>query len=367
MKVPPLDLKAQFQTIQEDIHRHINDVFSSQHFILGPLVEELESEIAALCGVKYGIGVASGSDAILLSLMALNINEGDAVITTPFTFFSTVSAITRLKAKPIFVDVEKDSLNMNPERLKRVSLRKVKAILPVHLYGQLAKMEGICAWADQRNIPVLEDAAQAIGASRNGRPAGNWGRLTALSFYPTKNLGGAGDGGMIVTNDENLAERLKSLRDHGAKKRYFHDEVGINSRLDALQAAVLLSKLPHLQKWNEERRKIAEDYRRELSGLPLALPQEDPTNTHIYHQFVIRTDRRDDLKAFLDKEGIYTAVFYPVPLHLQKCFQFLGHQEGEFPEAERAANEVLALPIYPELGKERFEIVVDAVRKFFKK
>ena len=365
MKVPPLDLRAQYKTIQEDVLRRVNDVFSSQHFILGPMAEQLEREIASLCGVGYGVGVASGSDALLLSLMALNVKEGDIVVTTPFSFFSTVSSITRLGAKPYFVDIDPETFNLEPDLLAGVQPVGVKAVLPVHLYGQLARMEEIISWAQSSGVALLEDAAQAIGASRHGRMSGNWGTLTAFSFYPTKNLGGAGDGGMIVTSDDELAERLRSLRDHGAKRRYYHDVVGVNSRLDALQAAVLLAKLPHLKAWNEQRRAIADRYRQELADLPIKLPIEEAGNEHVYHQFVIRTDRRDELKAFLDQEGIYTAIFYPIPLHLQECFGFLGYNEGDFPEAEKAAKEVLALPIYPELGEERLEIVVSAMKRFF--
>lgn len=366
MKVPPLDLQAQFQQIKDDVLRRLDQVLESQHFILGPLVNELEEKIATLSGVPHGIGVASGSDALLLSLMALNVRQVDVVVTTPFSFFSTVSAITRLGARPHFVDIDPETYNLNADLLNDVPRPGLKAVLPVHLYGQLADMEKITSWASAMNAAVVEDAAQAIGATLNGRPAGNWSTLTAFSFYPTKNLGGAGDGGMIVTTDGELAERLRSLRDHGAKQRYYHDEVGINSRMDALQAAFLLSKLPHLKAWDAKRKEIANRYRTEFADLPITLPVESPGNEHIYHQFVIRTERRDELKAFLDQEGIYTAIFYPIPLHLQKCFSFLGYNQGDFPEAEKAAREVLALPIYPELGEERFGMVVEALKKFFK-
>lgn len=365
MKVPPLDLKAQFQTIRDDALARIDSVFDSQHFILGPMVEELESRMAALCGAKHAVGVASGSDALLLSLMALGVQNGDKVVTTPFSFFSTVSSITRVGARPHFVDIDPDTFNLDPDLLAEVHPVGVKAVLPVHLYGQLAHMEDITSWAAASDVAIVEDAAQAVGASRNGRISGSWGELGAFSFYPTKNLGGAGDGGMIVTSDDRLAERLRCLRDHGARRRYFHSEIGINSRLDALQAAVLLAKLPHLGSWNAERKAIAGQYREALAGLPLKLPTELPGNDHTYHQFVIRTERRDELKTFLDSEGIYTAIFYPVPLHLQECFGFLGYEAGDFPEAERAAREVLALPIYPELGRDRFEVVVKAIKKFF--
>ncbi len=365
MKVPPLDLKAQYQSIKNGAEARFAEIFSNQHFILGPLVSELEGNLANLCGVKHAIGVASGSDALLLSLMALGIKAGDVVVTTPFSFFSTVSAITRLGARPYFVDIDPRTYNLCPEHLNEIPREGVRAILPVHLYGQLAATEEICLWAEVRDAAVVEDAAQAIGASRNGVMAGAWGTIAAFSFYPTKNLGGAGDGGMLVTDDDKLNDRLRSLRDHGARERYYHDEVGINSRLDAFQAAILLAKLPHLEAWNNKRKEIAGKYREALADLPLELPYEERGNDHIYHQFVVRTEKRDELKAYLDKEGIYTAIFYPVPLHLQKCFAFLGYKQGDFPVAEKAAQEVLALPIYPELGEDKLGMVVEAVRGFF--
>ncbi|MCX6640509.1 MAG: DegT/DnrJ/EryC1/StrS family aminotransferase [bacterium] len=365
MKIPPLDLQAQYAEISVDVMRRVQEVFTTQRFILGPIVEELEAKIASLCRVKHGIGVASGSDALLLSLMALDLKPGDIVVTTPLSFFSTVSAITRLGARPHFVDVDPVTCNLDPDLLAQAPVAGVKAVLPVHLFGQLVCAEEIISWADSVGAAVVEDACQAIGATRQNRPAGNWGKLTGFSFYPTKNLGGAGDGGMIVTDDDELNAHLRSLRDHGAKKRYFHDEVGVNSRLGALQAAVLLAKLPHLEAWNLKRREIADRYRNRLAGLPITLPVELPGNYHIYHQFVLRSNRRDELKAYLTQEGIFTEIYYPVPLHLQDCFAFLGYQTGDFPQAERAAKEVLALPIFPELGEERFEYVCEKVRGFF--
>lgn len=365
MKVPPLDLQTQFEGIRDEVMRRVGEVFSSHRYILGPMVEELEGEVAASCGAKHGIGVASGSDALLLSLMALGVHQGDVVVTTPFSFFSTVSSITRLGARPHFVDIEPDTLNLDPDLLAQVPLAGVKAIIPVHLFGQLARMEEIDSWAEASGVAVLEDAAQAIGASRQGRVAGGWGRLAAFSFYPTKNLGGAGDGGMIVTSDDALAEALRSLRDHGAKQRYYHDVIGINSRLGALQAAVLLAKLPHLTAWNTQRQALAERYRQELADLPLQLPAELPENDHIYHQFVVRTEQRDELKALLEQEGISTAIYYPIPLHLQECFDYLGYGLGDFPQSEKAAKEVLALPVYPELGEERLAMVIEAIKKFY--
>lgn len=366
MKVPPLDLPRQFESVRGDVMRRIDGVFATQRFILGPMVEELEREIANLCGAKHGIGVASGSDALLLSLMALGVKAGDVVVTTPFSFFSTVSSITRLGARPLFVDIEPDTMNLDPDLLAQVPLAGVKVILPIHLFGQLARMEEIASWAQSSRVAILEDAAQAIGASRLGRAAGNWGNVTGFSFYPTKNLGAAGDGGMIVTLSDEIATHLRSLRDHGAKRRYFHDEVGLNSRLDALQAAVLLAKLPHLKTWNEERRRLANLYQTKLAGLPLRLPVEIEGNHHIYHQFVVRVpERRDELKAFLLEREISTEIYYPLPLHLQDCFNSLGYGLGDFPQAEKAALEVLALPIYPELGEERLNYVVEAIRKFY--
>jgi dTDP-4-amino-4,6-dideoxygalactose transaminase len=366
MKVPPLDLQRQFEGVRTDVLRRVDEVFTSQRYILGPLVEELERDIASLCGVKHAVGVASGSDALLLSLMALGVKSGDAVVTSPLSFFSTVSSITRLGARPIFIDIEPDTMNLDPDLLAQVALGGVKAVLPIHLFGQLARMEEIESWARSSRVAMLEDAAQAIGASRLNRPAGNWGNVTGFSFYPTKNLGGAGDGGMIVTPSDEIAAHLRSLRDHGAKRRYYHDEVGLNSRLDALQAAVLLAKLPHLKVWNEERRRLAELYRSRLAGLPMQLPAVIEGSYHIYHQFVVRVPgRRDELKAYLAEREISTEIYYPLPLHLQDCFESLGYGLGDFPHAEKAALEVLALPIYPELGEDRLSYVVEAIREFF--
>jgi len=366
MKVPPLDLQKQFEGIRPEVMRRVDEVFATQRYILGPMVEELEREIARLCGVKHGIGVASGSDALLLSLMALGVKPGDVVVTAPFSFFSTVSSITRLGARPMFIDIEPDTMNLDPDLLAQVPLAGVKAVLPIHLFGQLARMEEIVSWAQSSRVAVLEDAAQAIGASRLGRAAGNWGTVSGFSFYPTKNLGAAGDGGMIVTSSDEINTHLRSLRDHGAKRRYYHDEIGLNSRLDALQAAVLLAKLPHLKVWNEERRGLANLYRSKLAGLPLLLPVEIEGNYHIYHQFVVRVpERRDELKAYLLEREISTEIYYPLPLHLQDCFNSLGYGLGDFPHAEKAALEVLALPIYPELGEERLNYVVEAIRKFY--
>jgi dTDP-4-amino-4,6-dideoxygalactose transaminase len=360
-----LDLSAQFEGLRTEIMKNVGEVFSTHRYILGPLVERLEGQIASLCGVRHGVGVASGSDALLLSLMAAGVGSGDVVATTPFSFFATASAITRLGAVPLFVDVEPDSLNLDPARLPANPPSKLKAILPVHLYGQAARMGEILAWADRHGAAVVEDAAQAIGAVRDGRRAGSWGLAAGFSFYPTKNLGGAGDGGMIVTDSEAVAARLRSLRDHGAKRRYFHDEAGLNSRLDALQAAVLLAKMPHLEAWNAERRVLADQYRAGLASTPLQMPEEQEGAYHIYHQFVVRAPRRDELKAFLNEQGVYAEIFYPVPLHLQECFRFLGYQEGDLPVAEAAAREVLALPIFPELGEERLEYVIEKVWEFY--
>jgi len=360
-----LDLSAQFAGLRAGVMQNIEEVFATNRFILGPLVERLEGQIATLCGVRHGVGVASGSDALLLSLMAAGVGPGDVVVSTPFSFFATASAITRLGARPLFVDVEADSLNLDPARLPADPPEHLKALLPVHLYGQVARMDLIRAWADRHGVAVVEDAAQAIGAARDGRPAGSWGLATGFSFYPTKNLGGAGDGGMIVTDSEAVAAHLRSLRDHGAKRRYYHDEVGLNSRLDALQAAVLLAKLPHLEAWNAERRVIADQYRAGLAGTPLQMPEEQDGCYHIYHQFVVRAPRRDELKAFLNEAGIYAEIFYPVPLHLQECFRHLGYREGDLPVTEQAAKEVLALPLFPELGEERLEYVIEKIREFY--
>jgi len=370
MNVPLLDLKEQNETLRPQIEAALARVLDSNGFILGGEVAALEEELAAYCGSKHAIGCASGSDAILLALMALDIGPGDEVITTPYSFFATVSSITRLGAIPVFVDIDPATYNLDAGQLEAKITERTKAIEPVHLYGQCADMAEINRIADKHGIPVVEDAAQAIGADEQGSRAGAMGAVGCFSFYPSKNLGGMGDGGFLTTNDDALAQKLRILRVHGAENRYYHKFVGLNSRLDGFQGAVLRVKLPHLEDWTEKRRENAARYRQLLTDAGLTeqvgLPVERENCRHIYNQYVIRVPNvRDDLRAFLGENGIGSDVYYPVPLHLQECFAYLGYREGDLPEAERAANETLALPIYPELTSDQQEYVVAKIREFF--
>jgi len=388
MKVPLLDLKSQFVEIEGEIRDAIDRVLDSQYFILGPEVVELEKEVADYSGAAFGVGVASGSDAILLALMALDIGPGDAVVTTPYTFFSTAGSITRLGAAPLFVDVKSDSYNMDPEALKAflggltkkgggyvtADGLKVKAVMPVHLYGQAADMDPILDLAKSYSLAVVEDAAQAIGSEYKRRRAGSMGDVGCFSFFPSKNLGAFGDGGMITTSTESVRDKIVMLRNHGSKPKYYHKFVGLNSRLDAIQAVVLRVKLKHLDDWSEGRKKNADLYRKLLSdaGLtapdgPVTAPEELPDRRHIYNQFVIRVQKRDDLRTFLGDHDIGTEIYYPVPLHLQECYASLGYKEGDLPVSEAAANETLALPIYPELTDDMQRFIVEVIGEFYGK
>ncbi len=367
MKVKLLDLTAQYEKIRGEVMDAVTEVFDSQYFILGPKVAELEEQIAGYCNAKDAVGVASGSDAILLSLMALGIGPGDEVISTPYTFFSTVSSITRLGARPVFADIDPVTYNIDPAAVAEAITENTKAILIVHLYGQTADMDPILEVAGARGIPVIEDACQAIGAEYKGRRAGSMGLAGCFSFFPSKNLGGAGDGGIITTSDERLAEDLRRLRNHGGRERYYHDEVGINSRLDAVQAAVLLVKLRHLDTWSEGRIANAARYDRLLGGIEgITTPVVSEGNRHIYNQYVIRVPQRDELKSFLQENDIGCEIYYPVPLHLQNCFSFLGGAEGDCPESERAALETLALPIFTELTPEMQEYAAGKIAEFYR-
>ena len=368
MTVKLLDLVLQYESIKDEIRAAVDEVFSTQQFILGAKVEALEAEISRYCGVKHAIGVASGSDAILLSLMALGIGEGDEVVTTPYTFFSTASSITRLGAKPVFADIDPRTYNIDPARVAKLITGATRSIIVVHLFGAAAEMDAIMDAARRKGIPVIEDACQSIGARYKGTMTGSIGAAGCLSFFPSKNLGGFGDGGMIVTNDAKLADAARVLRVHGGRERYYHDVVGINSRLDALQAAVLLVKMRHLERWHEGRRSNAAFYDRELSKVRgVAIPFVEPHNRSIYNQYVIRVKDRDALKSFLEASGIGCEVYYPVPLHLQKCFAFLRGKAGDCPESEAAARETLALPVYPELADAQKEYVVSKVREFMER
>jgi dTDP-4-amino-4,6-dideoxygalactose transaminase len=361
MKVPLLDLKAQHATVRDQVLAAVTEVLDSQVCIGGPKVAELEKKVAEISDCRFGIGASSGTDAILCALMGLGIGPGDEVITTPFTFFATVGCIARLGAEPVFVDIDPCTYNINPALIEKAVTSRTKAIMPVHLFGQMAAMDPIMEIAARHNLYAVEDAAQAITATYKGRKAGSLGTVGCFSFFPSKNLGGAGDGGMMVTNDAALAERLAILRAHGSKPKYYHRLMGGNFRLDPLQAAVLLVKLPHLDAWSEARRKNAAYYTTRFEGTPVGAPHISPDCVSIYNQYVIRTDRRDKVKDRLKEVGIGCEVYYPVPMHEQECFASLGHKPEDFPESHAAANEVLALPIYPELTREMQDAVADAV------
>ena len=365
--IPILDLTRYDADLKRDVARAVEGVFASGRFVLGPANDAFEKALAATLGARHAVGVSSGTDALLVALMALGIGPGDEVVTSPFSFFASAGVVARLNARPVFVDIEPETFNMNPSLLEAALTPRTKAIQPVHLYGQCADMNPILEIAAKRGIPVVEDACQAIGATYEGRAAGTMGAMGAFSFYPTKNLGAAGDAGAVATADDATAALLKSLRLHGSSTTYFHDRVGGNFRLDALQAAVLNAKLPRLEAWNERRRAIARRYAELLADAVRAerivLPAEALGRLHTYHQYVVRVADRDGVKRRLAERGVSSAVFYPVPLHLQTCFAGLGGREGDFPQAERAAKEVLALPVFPELTDGEVERVAEAVRE----
>jgi dTDP-4-amino-4,6-dideoxygalactose transaminase len=375
MNVPLLDLKAQYLAIKADVDTAIAEVLESQHFILGPKVEACEKAIARYCGCTHAVGVSSGSDALLACLMAENIGPGDEVITTAYTFFATAGAIARTGATPVFVDIDPSTYNMDPSAIASTVTDRTRAIIPVHLYGQMADMDAIMRVADRHGLIVIEDAAQAIGAERDGRRSGTTGHYGCFSFFPSKNLGAAGDGGMIVTNDAGRAERLAVLRGHGAQPKYHHKIIGGNFRLDAIQAAVVSAKLPHLDGWTAARRRNAARYDRlfveagltadtdTLGSSSVVLPAI-AADRHIFNQYVVRVSRRDELQAALKRQGISTEVYYPVPMHLQECFAYLGYAAGAFPESERASRETLALPVHPELSEAQARHVVECIHEW---
>ncbi len=377
-KVQLLSLGQQYKEIEKDVLKEIKKICSNQSFVLGENVRELEKEIAAYCGAKYGIGVASGSDAILLALMAYNIGPGDKVITTPYTFFSTAGSIARLGAEPVFVDIEPDTFNIDPNGieavLKKDKAGKVKAIMPVHLFGRAANMTAIKKLAAKKGIPVIEDAAQAIGTEYKGKRVGAIGNIGCFSFYPTKNLGGFGDGGMVTTNSKRLAEKLGMLHLHGGSRTYHHPIIGINSRLDELQAAVLRIKLRRLDGWTDQRIANAALYGELFEKAGLTGPgakvtphDADPQGRLIYNQYVILAKNRNALRKNLTENGIGSGIYYPLPLHLQDCFKYLGYKRGDMPVSERAARLSLALPVYSELKKSDIKYVVDTIAAFYKK
>ena len=365
MHVPLLDLKAQYATIRDDVAQAIDKVCESQFFALGPAVAEFEENVAAYCNSKFAIGVSSGTDALLASLMALGAGPGDEVITTAFTFFATAGSIVRVGAKPVFVDVDPDSFNIDPAAIEEKITEKTKAIIPVHLYGQIADMNAVNEIARRHNVAVIEDAAQAIGASRDGTTAGNFGDCGCFSFYPTKNLGCFGDGGLVTTNSEDIAEKIKILRNHGQDPVYFYKIIGGNFRLDGIQGAVLNVKLKYLDSWNGKRRQNAALYDSLFADSPVKTPKIDEDNVSIYHQYTVTVPERDKLQEFLAENQIGSAVFYPKPLHLQDCFGELDYKQGDLPIAERLVNEVLSLPVYPELSPEKIEHVAGMVLKYY--
>jgi dTDP-4-amino-4,6-dideoxygalactose transaminase len=357
MDVKLLDLQAQYLPLRNEIRRAIDEVCDQQSLVLGPTVDRFEKNLAAYCGTKHAIGVSSGTDALLCSLMALGIKAGDEVICPAFTFFATAGCIARLGAVPVFCDIDPATFNVDPKSIKAKLTKKTKAIMPVHLFGQLARMEAVNDLAKSHDIPVIEDAAQAIGATRNGKKACAHGFAGCLSFYPTKNLGAFGDAGAICTNDDRFAEVCRKLRVHGSGHTYHHEMIGGMFRIAAIQAAVLDVKLKHLDQWNAERAANAAIYNKALKGSKVTAPPIEAGNESIYNQYVVRVPNRDAVKKRLAERGIGTAIYYPIPLHLQECFTYLGHKEGDFPESERACREVLALPVYPELAKEQVEYV----------
>ncbi|MBN1943227.1 MAG: DegT/DnrJ/EryC1/StrS family aminotransferase [Phycisphaerae bacterium] len=367
MNVPLLDLKAQYTLLKKEMLPAIEAVLESQYFINGPAVKELEDLIAQYSGTKAAVGVSSGTDALLACLMSLNIGPGDEVITTPYTFFATAGCVWRAGAKPVFVDIEPDTYNIDTTKIAAAVTKKTRAIMPVHLYGQMADMDPILAVAKQHNLYVIEDAAQAIGSTQNGRKAGSLGTCGCFSFFPSKNLGGLGDGGMVVTQDEALAERLRECRNHGSHPKYYHKWVGANFRLDTLQAAGLIVKFRHLENWHAARRANAARYNAFFADVPdIITPVVREYNQTIYNQYVIRVPRRDACLEHLKKNNIGCEIYYPVAMHVQECFAPLGHKPGDFPTAQKASQETLALPIYPELTDEQLRYVAEKVIEFVK-
>jgi len=381
VKIPLLNLNRRYNMIKKEIDRAIFHVLNTQHFILGEEVKKLESKIAKLCRIKYAVAVASGTDALLLSLKNIGVETGDFVITTPFTFFATAGAIHNVGAKPIFVDIKHDTYNVDPVKIQdllegksfhtqrlKIDLSKIKAIIPVHLYGQIADMDPITECAKDYKLAIIEDACQAIGAEYKGKKAGAIGELGCFSFFPTKNLGAYGDAGMITTKDKEYANNLSKLRVHGAESGYFHSSIGYNSRLDTIQAAILLAELPYLNKWNRKRQENAKIYSDCLKEVEeLSCPFVAPERKHIFHQYTIRVknNMRDKLQKFLGEKHIGSKVYYPLPLHLQECFNYLDYKQGDFPVSEKAAEEVLSLPVFPELHKEEIEYICDSIKSFF--
>ncbi len=363
--VPLIDLKRQYQSMKEELNSAIQDVLESQAFILGPQVKEFEDLFASYCNTNHAIGVSSGTDALLLALKSLGIGDGDEVITTPFTFFATVEAICNVGAKPVFADIDPETYNIRPDLIEKSISKRTKAIIPVHLYGQCADMDQILEIAKKNNLRVIEDSAQAVGAEYRGKKAGSMGDLGCFSFFPSKNLGGMGDGGMVTCNSEELEELIHMLRIHGGRPKNYHASLGINGRLDTIQASILIKKLGHLDDWCDKRRQKASYYTEKLKGLDLVTPKVMSFNKHAFHLYVIRVKERDGLMEHLKANNIGCAVYYPVPQHLQECLADLGHKEGDMPDTEMAAKETLALPVFPEITEEEQDYVIESVKDFF--
>jgi dTDP-4-amino-4,6-dideoxygalactose transaminase len=365
MNVPFLNLQAQYESLKSELLPAVEKALASGHYVLGPNVTALEQEVAAYTGAKFGVGVNSGSDALTLALRALDIGPGDEVITTPFTYIAPAESIHQVGAKIVFADIDPRTFLIDPADVAKKITARTKAIIPVHLFGQAAPLDALFALAKPRGIQIVEDCAQAIGATYQRRPVGSHGALGCFSFYPTKNLGADGDGGMIVTNEETLAKKLKMLRVHGIERRYFHDLHGYNSRLDELQAAILRVKLPHLKGWNTRRAEIAAAYTRGLHGLPVEFPVTAEGNNHVFHVYALLTSRRDELLKFMGEHGVPTLIYYPQPLHLQKVYETHGWKRGDYPVAEKISEIILPLPMYPELKDEHVAHVVATIRRFF--
>ncbi len=366
MRVPMLDLRRQYKQIKPEVDMSVLKVLDHTQYIIGPEVTRFEEEVAAYCGTKYAVGVASGTDALLIALRACGIKEGDEIITSTFSFFASAGVISRLGAKPVFVDIEPVTYNLNPELIEHAITENTKVIMPVHIFGQCADMDPILEIARRHNLMVVEDAAQAIGAKYKGRMAGAMGDFGCFSFYPTKNLGGAGDGGMIISNYQDKQTFVKSLRNHGANPKYYHSYIGYNSRLDSIQAAILSVKLKYLDQWTEGRRVNAASYNQALATLDLITPKETEGNYHIYNQYTIATEKRDELMEYLTAHEIDSVIYYPLPLHEQLCYKYLGYRPDDLPVAERASKQVLSIPVFPDLSEEEKQFMTETISEFFK-
>jgi dTDP-4-amino-4,6-dideoxygalactose transaminase len=366
MQVNFVDLKAQYLTIKPEIDRAIEGVITNTAFVLGKAVEEFEKKFASYCETKHCLGVNSGTSALIMTLQALGIGEGDEVITTPNTFIATAEAISQVGAKPVFVDIQENSYNIDPTKLEKAITQKTKAIIPVHLYGQTADMDPILKVAEKNKIPVIEDACQSHGALYNGKKAGSLALAGCFSFYPGKNLGAYGEGGAVTTNSDEIAQKIKMLRDHGSAKKFYHEYIGNNCRLEGIQGAVLSVKLNHLDDWNEKRKNNADLYRKYLKGTGVVTPEEMPYAKHVYHVFCIRVKEREKLIDFLKQKGIFTNIHYPIPIHLQNAYGFLGYKKGSFPVTERVVDEILSLPMFAELTEEQIKYTADSIKEFYK-